>query len=733
MSLRLLKKHLGDEKPEASQVAKSVVQPLKRSKGGGKGKPVQDLEEFLAEAEVDDRSAAMLREAPPDVQQAVLARGPLLGTRDPSQVLRARIRQAGGDAGGGKGGGKAGGSDGSSYFSERPADDGPRVMAPQMGRFQGTSVQAAHVAATKKAAADQAREKEQEWKNASELAVKSGLGLRAVEERKQKEEEERQAKREAARARRKGEVAHREVSDVKALEECEEQAWQDSEENDRVKYEAALIVRIAIRFGSSGVWVKIAEARSRGAEIPLDAKRVYLLAHPDKCPLPEAADATAILNAQRPPEMTESRAAAKSSAEGSKAAVAARVAAAQQGGGEQRIDPEDDQACSFAELLQKYSGVYTEEELQGYWEFECKPAQAKEAPAGKKSTEAEEQRPAPASEASEEDGLQKVDPEDGKLCTFGELQKKYSGMYSAEELKEYWSIECKAAPQPGGAEPTAAAASAAADEDEGLPGLCSWLRRMSLESYAEEAVLWAEVQGAVGLDEIVESMDDFASDLGMKPFEVERLKADGEAAAAAVASGEPEPVKSKPPAAPEAEVKRPAASPPNPSSASQPRSYYAEPATKPASGAYVEPAESSSQSHGYAASVPQPASTSRPQPPAAKPATAAEEGRDCDGAQSAASNRASARSTGPAPSSIPAEDEKRIDPETGKAVTMAELFKVYRGQYSLQELDEYWNVCEPAGAGAGATPEENKSSPAGDKETRSVREMWSAGRSKKRY
>eukprot|EP00913_Durusdinium_trenchii_P007608 g7149.t1 len=33
----------------------------------------------------------------------------------------------------------------------------------------------------------------------------------------------------------------------------------------------------------------------------------WIHAHPDKCPLPEAADATAILNAQRPPEMTEAR------------------------------------------------------------------------------------------------------------------------------------------------------------------------------------------------------------------------------------------------------------------------------------------------------------------------------------------------------------------------------------------------------------------------------------------
>ncbi|CAK0802563.1 unnamed protein product, partial [Prorocentrum cordatum] len=206
-------------------------------------------------------------------------------------------------------------------------------------------------------------------------------------EKKQREEEERQAKREAARARKKGEVGRKEAEDARAIEECEEQAWEDGEANERVKYEAALIVRIATRFGSSGAWTKIAEARARGADIPLDARKVYLLAHPDKCPLAEAADATAILNAQRPPEMSESRAGGSGAGGvGTKEAVAARVAARRAGGGAAaggsgdalatRVDPEDGQELSFQELVAKYKGTYSQEELVEYWGIECTPVEA---------------------------------------------------------------------------------------------------------------------------------------------------------------------------------------------------------------------------------------------------------------------------------------------------------------------------------------------------------------------
>ncbi|CAK0841404.1 unnamed protein product [Prorocentrum cordatum] len=63
------------------------------------------VEEFLFAAEgLDEKASQALRDADPEVQKAVLARGDLTGTRDPSAALIARIRNKGM---GGKGGGAA--------------------------------------------------------------------------------------------------------------------------------------------------------------------------------------------------------------------------------------------------------------------------------------------------------------------------------------------------------------------------------------------------------------------------------------------------------------------------------------------------------------------------------------------------------------------------------------------------------------------------------------------------
>lgn len=269
-------------------------------------------------------------------------------------------------------------------------------MAPSVaGGFRGSCAQSDHIKtaqAAQRAAANRPVEQISET-----LAVKSGLGLAAVEERKQREEDERQAKREAARARRKGEVAQKEVQEEQAIVECEEQARRDSEQ-PRVGYEAALIVRIAEKFGESGVWMKIAEARARGANIPLDPRKIYLLAHPDKCPLEAAAGATAILNAQRPPEMTEVQ---------SKAPRAAPATSDMT-----RPAPE--------------------------------PASKAVPPA---PAEPETARLAPASAARAAAEEQRIDPENGRSCTFQELQQKYAGMYSGKEIEEYWASECRLKPK----------------------------------------------------------------------------------------------------------------------------------------------------------------------------------------------------------------------------------------------------------------------------------------------
>jgi len=257
-------------------------------------------------------------------------------------------------------------------------------MAPTTGgRFSGSDAQRAHVDAMRRANMAEAAAPA---KVTQDVAVKSHLGLDALKERKRKEEEDRRQKREAARAKRQGEESKREIEDEQGLAECEEQARRDADADERVKYEAALVVRIAMRFGSSGAWLRVAEARARGAAIPLDPRRVYLLAHPDKCPLVEASDATAILNAQRPPEMTEVRA-RTSAAVASNTAVATRppaaeasdspapdevaISAARPPKEERRVDPEDGAACTLEALTSKYSGTYTDEEIKDYWDYSC--------------------------------------------------------------------------------------------------------------------------------------------------------------------------------------------------------------------------------------------------------------------------------------------------------------------------------------------------------------------------
>ncbi|CAJ1372420.1 unnamed protein product [Effrenium voratum] len=298
-------------------------------------------------------------------------------------------KQGGGYYASNDGGGKTGGSYYDSHASSGPGRGGGSssssagyVASPGVpGGFRGSDAQKAHVEAMRRSTAENTPAS----MPTHDVAVRSNLGLNALRERKAKEEEEKHAKREAARAKRRSEATQQDVADEQTLAECEAQAWQDSESNERVKYEAALIVRIALRFGSSSVWTKLAEARARGAELPLDPRRIYLLAHPDKCPLPEAADATAILNAQRPPEMLEARPRVATKAAAKAVPKASAEAAHPQDAGtdehedreEVRVDPEDGQELTFQQLQEKYKQIYVAEDIQEYWSSECQPSKLK--------------------------------------------------------------------------------------------------------------------------------------------------------------------------------------------------------------------------------------------------------------------------------------------------------------------------------------------------------------------
>jgi len=52
-----------------------------------------ELETFISSSDIDERAAEALRQASEDVQQAVIGRGSLVGARNPSSVLLARLRE----------------------------------------------------------------------------------------------------------------------------------------------------------------------------------------------------------------------------------------------------------------------------------------------------------------------------------------------------------------------------------------------------------------------------------------------------------------------------------------------------------------------------------------------------------------------------------------------------------------------------------------------------------------
>uniref|UniRef100_A0A7S1F0D1 Uncharacterized protein n=1 Tax=Noctiluca scintillans TaxID=2966 RepID=A0A7S1F0D1_NOCSC len=62
--------------------------------GGSYGVSDPSVEAFLNANNVDESAAASLRSSPPDIQRTVLARGDLVGTRNPSSALLSRIRDA---------------------------------------------------------------------------------------------------------------------------------------------------------------------------------------------------------------------------------------------------------------------------------------------------------------------------------------------------------------------------------------------------------------------------------------------------------------------------------------------------------------------------------------------------------------------------------------------------------------------------------------------------------------
>jgi len=81
-------------------------------------------------------------------------------------------------------------------------------------------------------------------------------------------------------------------------------------------------------------------------------------------------------------------------------------------------DPFDDKCYSFEQILEKYKGSYSKQDVELYWENTCEEVEVR------------------------------IDPEDGKACTLDELQAKYKNKYSKKDIKMYFQSSCESAEQP---------------------------------------------------------------------------------------------------------------------------------------------------------------------------------------------------------------------------------------------------------------------------------------------
>lgn len=334
----------------------------------------------------------------------------------------------------------------------------------------------------------------------------------------------------------------------------------------------------------------------------------------------------------------------------------------------------------------------------------------------------------------------RVDPEDGISRTFAELQKHYAGQYSLAELKEYWE-HCKSAaaapangtaapkkaaakepapkpvakapstpapaPKPAAAKPTPkpAAPKAAAPAPvlaprkpakESIPGLWAFLSELKLEAYFAAVEKWADEQGAVSLEELVEFKDDLAKDLNLRTLEKKRM--DNAEAAAKVAEQMPlgEGPPEEQPDPPEEEEEDQDAEEDDLA-----EGRYAQLDTErdlammsrgfDAPVEVEEPPPPRTASHGSRPSVGRPPNP-RPEPAAKPPAAPVPRSGTGSGAAGYSEPANEAR------------EERRVDLEDGVARTYKEFQAMYTHLYSPPEIREYWNECRPEGDAPAPAP-----------------------------
>ncbi|CAL1153904.1 unnamed protein product [Cladocopium goreaui] len=95
------------------------------------------------------------------------------------------------------------------------------------------------------------------------------------------------------------------------------------------------------------------------------------------------------------------------------------------------------------------------------------------------------------------------------------------GQEEVPELPDWGNEGAPAEP----ADPTDPETKGAAEGEEcPVEGLQEWLQSISLHHYGPKAAEWCVEMGAVSLEEIKESWEDFAQDLSLKPLEKKRLQ-----------------------------------------------------------------------------------------------------------------------------------------------------------------------------------------------------------------
>lgn len=85
-------------------------------------------------------------------------------------------------------------------------------------------------------------------------------------------------------------------------------------------------------------------------------------------------------------------------------------------------------------------------------------------------------------------------------------------------------------PEPAPKKAASKSTSATVAEDI-IPGLTMWLDELKLGKFFESVTSWIENTGACSLEEVVDSMDEFADALNLKPLERNRLQKNGSTAA----------------------------------------------------------------------------------------------------------------------------------------------------------------------------------------------------------